>query len=380
VKKGLSGLTDEQKKKLLDTIKKIHANKKIKVMGFVMLAEKSSDNRIKRLLLQVKNEEEEVIRFWSDKIRDLGEEEKAQPLFQNLQIKMLMNVLGTKGFFEWVLEEEEQVIQDLAFQAERFEERTLSETWSRFAYEERIQQERIKNQVLGMDTWEIIGTSGARNVSTIYSGFYSGFISTLAFVTGVIGALQDVNFLIVSSLASLFAGSVSTIAGTYQSLQSEMEVLIRERRKKEIDGLKSQDEESKLIEFYLSEGYTKDEARAMVNRIKTKEALIQENVLEELGLGPQEFGNPLKTALTGGLCFAVSALVPILPFTLRFLKLSHAIIISIISTLIGLFCIGALKTIYSRKDWFRSGLEVMLFGALASTVTYMIGKVISLFI
>jgi len=36
-----------------------------------------------------------------------------------------------------------------------------------------------------------------------------------------------------------------------------------------------------------------------------------------------------------------------------------------------------MKTIFSRKSWFRSGLEMMVIGASAAAITYMIGTLFS---
>jgi VIT1/CCC1 family predicted Fe2+/Mn2+ transporter len=42
--------------------------------------------------------------------------------------------------------------------------------------------------------------------------------------------------------------------------------------------------------------------------------------------------------------------------------------------------VGALKTIFSRKSWIRSGLEMMVIGASAAAITYIIGTLFSLII
>jgi len=41
--------------------------------------------------------------------------------------------------------------------------------------------------------------------------------------------------------------------------------------------------------------------------------------------------------------------------------------------LASLFGVGAMKTIFSRKSWTRSGLEMMIIGASGATITYVIG-------
>jgi VIT1/CCC1 family predicted Fe2+/Mn2+ transporter len=45
-----------------------------------------------------------------------------------------------------------------------------------------------------------------------------------------------------------------------------------------------------------------------------------------------------------------------------------------------LFGVGAMKTIFSRRNWVRSGLEMMSIGASAAAITYVIGTLFSMVI
>ena len=54
-----------------------------------------------------------------------------------------------------------------------------------------------------------------------------------------------------------------------------------------------------------------------------------------------------------------------------------ALMASIIGTVATLFGVGAMKTIFSRKNWVRSGLEMMVIGVSAAAITYMIGTLFS---
>jgi len=54
-----------------------------------------------------------------------------------------------------------------------------------------------------------------------------------------------------------------------------------------------------------------------------------------------------------------------------------ALIISVIASVITLFGVGVLKTIFSRRNWFWSGLETMVIGAAAAGITYVIGSLFS---
>jgi predicted membrane protein (TIGR00267 family) len=210
-------------------------------------------------------------------------------------------------------------------------------------------------------------------------GANDGLVSTLAFVAGVVGAITEPYVILISGIAELFAGTISMAAGAYQSSKSELEVLERQSQRAKVEGRTPEEEKEKLIEFYQSEGYTKSEAEAIVERVASmEEAPIKAGTLEQLGLAPEEIGNPIKAGVLCGVSFGLAAIVPISPFVLKALRITDAMIISIIATLASLFGVGAMKTIFSRKNWIRSGLEMMVIGASASVVTYVIGKAFSL--
>jgi predicted membrane protein (TIGR00267 family) len=169
--------------------------------------------------------------------------------------------------------------------------------------------------------------------------------------------------------------------GSYQSSKSELEVLERESRRKQVKKGKTPEEERKeLTKFYEAEGFKRGEAEAIVNRIaKEKELPLQATTIEQLGLAPKELGNPVKAGVLCGVSFGLAALVPILPFVLP-IGIWEALIASVIGTVATLFGVGAMKTIFSRRNWVHSGLEMMGIGASAAAITYVIGTLFSMII
>ncbi len=377
----MNQLTDDERKRLLNAAKKIHAHKLVQVKGYRTLVKRATDERIKQLLIRISDDEEKHTEFWSEKIEELGgkREGAIRAYLRRRKIGLMMSILGTKEFFEWAIVGEEEGIQELAIQAEKIRDTATSETWRRFASDERLHQDRMKMEVLGMETWEIRGGGGVRDM---IFGANDGLVSTLAFVAGVFGAITDPYIVLLSGIAELFAGTISMAAGAYQSSKSELEVLERESQRKKIKkGRTPEEEREELIKFYQEEGFKRGEAEAIVNRIAIqKELPTQTSTLEELGLAPKELGNPVKAGVLCGVSFGLAALVPILPFAFQALSCMNALIISIVATVATLFGVGAMKTIFSRKSWVRSGLEMMIVGASAAAITYMIGKLFSLIV
>jgi len=373
-------LTNVERKKLLDATKKIHAHKLMQAKGYGILAKKAKDKRIKQLLLRINSDEASHAEFWSERIKELGgkHEGTTKTFLRDWKVGFMMRILATKGFFEWAVVGEEEGIRDLAIQAENIKDAATSEAWSRTASDERLHLERMKTEVLGMEAWEIRGGGGVRDM---IFGANDGLVSTLAFVAGVFGAITNPNIVLLSGIAELFAGTISMAAGSYQSSKSELEVLERESQRKKVKkGRTPEEEREELIKFYQKEGFKKGEAEAIVNRIVEKKELpTQAGTLEELGLAPKELGNPVKAGILCGVSFGLAALVPILPFVFP-ISSSEALIASTIGTVVTLFGVGAMKTIFSRKSWVRSGLEMMVIGASAAAITYMIGTLFSLIV
>jgi len=369
-----------ERKRLLDAAKRIYTHKLMQAKGFDILARKAKDERIRQLLLRISGDEAGHAEFWFERIKELeGKRQHAtKTFFRDRKVGFMMRILGTKGFFEWAVVGESEGIQNLAIQAEKIREKTVSETWSRLASDERMHLERMKTEVLGMEVWEIRGGGGVRDM---IFGANDGLVSTLAFVTGVVGAITNPSIVLLSGVAELFAGTISMAVGSYQSSKSELEVLERESQRKEVKKGKTPEEErEELIRFYESEGFKRGEAEAIVDRIvKEKELPLQATAIEQLGLAPEELGNPVKAGVLCGVSFGLAALVPILPFVLP-IGIWEALIASVIGTVATLFGVGAMKTIFSRRSWVRSGLEMMVIGASAAAITYVIGTLFSMII
>ena len=376
----MNGLTDEERRRLLNPAKKIYAHKLVQIEGYRRLAERTRDERLRQLLTRISSDEEKHAEFWSSKIQELGggREVGIMAYLRDRKVRWMMGILGTKGLFEWSVVGEEEGTQDLAVQAEKIRDTATSETWSRLASDERMHLERMKTEVLGMEAWEIRGGGGVRDM---IFGANDGLVSTLAFVAGVFGAITDPHIVLLSGIAELIAGTISMAAGAYQSSKSELEMLEREGEREKMKKARTPEEEREtLIKFYQREGFKRAEAEAIVDRISVKEELpTQADALEELGLAPKELGNPVKAGVLCGASFGLAAVVPILPFAFP-VSSWQALIVSTIATVAALFGVGAMKTIFSRKNWVRSGLEMMIIGALAAAITYLIGTLFSILV
>ena len=367
-------LTSTERERLLEAAKKIRTYKLMQAKGYERIARKAKDERTRQLLLQISTSEVRDTEHWSQKIQELesgGRPAKNPPL--DRRVAIMMGILGTRGFLEWTIIAEDESVEDLAILAGNIGDMTSSERWTRMASDERLHVVRMKKEILGMEGWEMGGGGGVRDV---VFGANDGLVSILALVAGVYGAITDSHLILVAGLAGAVAGALSMGAGAYLSSKSEQEVTQRESRRKGIRRKRTPDEErEELVRLYVSRGFGREEAEAIADRVASRMDLAAEVTIgDEIGMASEESWPPAKAGALTGLTFAIVSLIPILPFA--FMDVTLAVMTAVIASTASLFAVGASKAIFTRQNWIRSGLEMMVVGTLAAAATYVIGLAI----
>lgn len=368
-------LTNQERKAMLETVKQIRSYKFMQAKGYERLVKKAKDERTKKLLEDFSVNELKESEYWSRKIKQLTtkDERTFKGLFMSSKVSIMMGILGTRGFFEWVLIAEDESVEDLTFQATNIGDLATSEEWIRIASDERLHIRRVKKDVLGMEGWEMGGSGGVRDV---IFGANDGLVSILALVIGVYGAITESYAVLIAGIAGAVAGAISMGAGAYLSSKSEKEISEKENERKGFRKIgTSKEEREKLVKFYQTRGFKRQDAEAITDKVSSEmESKQAYTICEEIGLTSEDSWPPIKAATLTGLSFAVVSIIPILPFA--FMMVTPAVITATISSIACLFGVGASKAIFTRKSWVRSGIEMMAIGTLASAATYFIGLLI----
>ncbi len=204
-------------------------------------------------------------------------------------------------------------------------------------------------------------------------GANDGLGSTLALVSGVAGATQANQAVIIAGTAGLIAGAVSMAASNYISVKAEQEVFESQARlQREGIQFSLESKKAQLRKAYLVKGFTPAEANTVTERLaKQPEEFVKALLAEQDGLGASSFDQPLVLAAYTGFAFAVVGLVPILPYL--FMPAGVAIEASLAFTCLALFTAGALRSLSTMQPFIRSGLEMLFIGLGAATVTYLVG-------
>ena len=208
-------------------------------------------------------------------------------------------------------------------------------------------------------------------------GAQDGLVSTLAVVSTVAGATSDRYPVLVAGIASALAGVFSMAAGEYIGSKSQREIfdaqIVDEREEvHERPG----EAEAEVAYMFEEDGLPHDQAREMARMMaEHPEVLLKTMVEKELGLTVEEAGgSPLQGALVMGAAFGLGATPPILPHV--FLDGDIAVIVSVALTLAVLFAIGVVKSRWTHRSWWSSGLEILALGAIAGVAGYFFGSIL----
>lgn len=212
-------------------------------------------------------------------------------------------------------------------------------------------------------------------ISSSALGLADGLITNLSFLTGFGGAVSDINLIRFAGLAAMLAGAVSMFFGGILGARSELDLYTADSRREafEIDN-EREEEIQELKNLYAEKGLTEAEAETVVVRVSaTKERFLEDMLANELHIHKSHLEKPYKVGIVIGLSFLIGALVPLIPYYLTAEK-TYSVPASVIFSLAFLFAAGAWKgRIVGRHAW-RSGLETLLIGAVATAILFAIGS------
>lgn len=220
-------------------------------------------------------------------------------------------------------------------------------------------------------------SGGGNALRAAVLGANDGLVSNLSLVMGVAGASMVGRNILITGFAGLLAGAISMALGEWLSVQSSRELYGHQIAIEAEEIEQTPEEESQeLALIYEARGIAPEQALTMARQIMTnKESAVQTMAREELGIDPDELGGSAwEAAITSFFLFAIGAIIPVIPFT--FLSGMTAVLVSIGFSVVGLFALGAVITLFTGRPVLKSGMRMVLFGLIAAAVTFGIGKLI----
>jgi VIT1/CCC1 family predicted Fe2+/Mn2+ transporter len=215
-------------------------------------------------------------------------------------------------------------------------------------------------------------TGGALRAATF--GAMDGLVTNIALVAGVGGGGADRNVIILAGMAGLVAGAFSMALGEYASVQTQNDAVAGEVAVERAELFRHPNaEQAELVEMFEEMGLTRPTAEAVAREVHADpELALRVHVSQELGVNPDEQPSPWTAALSSLLCFAVGAVVPLVPYLLG----SSSLLVALLVGAVGLFTVGAVTSRFTGKPWWFAGGRQLLFGALAAGATFLVGSLI----
>jgi VIT1/CCC1 family predicted Fe2+/Mn2+ transporter len=205
-------------------------------------------------------------------------------------------------------------------------------------------------------------------------GAMDGLVTNIALIAGVGGGGVSPRSVLLTGFAGLVAGAISMGLGEYTSVRSSNEQIAAEVAKERRELERHPEAEAReLAASWARRGLPPELAQQVAEALNHHpEEALRMHIREELGVDPDERPSPWTAAFSSLLCFSVGALVPLITYLLGFESLWLALAVGGL----GLFVAGAIVARFTNRTWWISGGRQLLLGAVATGVTYLVGRLI----
>jgi VIT1/CCC1 family predicted Fe2+/Mn2+ transporter len=147
-------------------------------------------------------------------------------------------------------------------------------------------------------------------------GVSDGLTSNVALVAGVAAAGVSASTVLAAGVAGLLAGAFSMAAGEWVSMRAHRELVAAELAKERAELARNPaGEHAELAELLAARGVRSEAAGDVAAELMVDpEVALVTHAREELGVDPDNAGNPVGAAAASFAAFALGAAVPIAPF------------------------------------------------------------------
>jgi VIT1/CCC1 family predicted Fe2+/Mn2+ transporter/rubrerythrin len=369
----------EQRRKLLRQIRRNWRDEMQSARLYRRLAMSQPDGPHRRLLLEMSGHELRHAQHWRRRLEELGGRAPhtlTSP--RELVLPLLARAFGLPSVISLIEGGEARGKFDYIRQSQLLPDQASREIAGSIIPDERRHQGAAA-QLRGRPEGDLGDSRSGRGhvgefLRDLIFGLNDGVVSNFSLMYGVAGAGTSHSVVLLAGVAGLIAGAVSMAAGGYLSNKSHREVVAEEvRREAEEIEYAPEEERDELRRIYMLKGFNEEEVETLVRRITAdRQRWLETLVTEELGLSVDPGPPPLLDALFAGGGFALGAVVPLIPFLVA--AGTGATIAAGALSVLGLFLMGAAKTLVTSRSVLRSGLEMVAVGVGAAAVTNLVGR------
>jgi VIT1/CCC1 family predicted Fe2+/Mn2+ transporter len=205
-------------------------------------------------------------------------------------------------------------------------------------------------------------------------GAMDGLVTNIALVAGVGGSGASADLIVLTGVAGVGGGAFSLALGEYASVETQNDS-VRAEVTVERNELRRHPaaEKAELVASFVQMGLTRKTAQQVAEEVHADPSLaVRVHINQELGVNPDEQPSPWVAGASSFLCFAIGALVPLIPYLLGF----DSLVAGLAAGAAGLLLAGALASRFTTRPWWLGGLRQVGFGAIAAVATYLVGALI----
>jgi vacuolar iron transporter family protein len=205
-------------------------------------------------------------------------------------------------------------------------------------------------------------------------GAVDGLVTNASLIAGLGGGGVSAHTVVLTGAASLVAGAFSMGTGEYISVTNQNELVGSEvKLEKRMLSRFPAAEEEELAGYFRDYGADPETAARMAAAVSVNpEIALQVHTRQELGVDPQDLPSPLLAGTSSLFAFSAGAVVPLLPYLFGATVLWVTLVLTAVALTAGGMGVGKL----TGRPLLRSGLRQLAFGALAISVTYLVGHLI----
>jgi len=226
---------------------------------------------------------------------------------------------------------------------------------------------RLEHHPQHPETEQAAEPGGMRDVML---GLNDGLVASFAVTSGVAAAFAAPQVAVMAGMAEMLGGAISMGAAAFISSRSQVEFYLNEiaRERDEMTRWPER-ERDEVRAIYRNKGFSGALLDQIVAHITADPERWSDVMMrEELGLHQEHLEVPHRSAVRVGLSYLLGAAIPVFPYLL--LGPPAAVELSAGVTIVALFVVGAAKTLFTSRSWWRSGLESLAVGVAAAAVTF----------
>ncbi|MEM3349637.1 MAG: VIT1/CCC1 transporter family protein [Saccharolobus sp.] len=217
-------------------------------------------------------------------------------------------------------------------------------------------------------------------------GIQDGLIGVGSIVLGAAGFSHDALLVLITGLIATIGQAFSMGIGEYISTRVRMQIIENEIRKERYQIEKYPErEKEELIEFYTKKGFSKEISEKIAEYLlKNKDVVLEEMLMHELKIFPEEFERPIKLGLLMSTYLIIGGMIPLIPFIIsvnvKQFQFDYAVVTALLLVIITLGIFGYLGTKYTGLPKMRGIFEQIGTGLIAFIGSYFAGMIIAHFV